>query len=90
MPVLNSVIDDIKRLNKLAHPSEQTLNQTMPHAGGAIKSGGNYREVMARQALHDGAHALRILLHELAEVVSQVHTWQSELQAVIGEHRKLV
>jgi hypothetical protein len=87
LPFLERVIDDLGRMDKMAHPSEQPLNQSLSDFTPRIKTGANYNSVMAFQALHDGANAIRILLKVFSESVQMTEAWHAELEAVIAAHK---
>lgn len=86
IPFLNRVVDDIGRMDKLAHPSEQPLNQTLSDFTPRVKAGASFNAEMAFQALHDGANAIRILLMAFSQFVPMPEDWHVEMKAVIVAH----
>lgn len=84
--LLTRVLDTIKRMNTMSHPSHHTMLQTVVEDSGKIKIGGNYIPDMCRSALHEGASALRILLQEWAHSFPFSKVWRNKLAATIEEH----
>ncbi len=88
--VLNMVIENIRRCDKMAHPSEMTLEQTVSQQADRIQIGGNYSRKLAIGSLHEGAEAFRILLQAWERIAPQSDDWQQELAETINIRRRAV
>lgn len=84
--VVGMVIDKLQTLNKMAHPTQFFLQQTVGAREGQFNIGANYDPELCVGVLHEGASGLRFILAALNDIAPQPEWWRKELLAVSSAH----
>lgn len=81
------VIDKLPSFNKMAHPSQYLLQQTVGAREGQFNIGANYDPELCAGVLHEGASGLRFILSALNDIAPQPAWWREEFSAVMDAHQ---
>lgn len=79
----------LTELNKMAHPSDRTFQQTVGATENAFKLGANYKRDLCVSVLHEGASGLQFILQALDHVFPQPSEWRTTLQLLIDDHEAI-
>lgn len=83
---VGQALDKLPSFNKMAHPSQYVLQQTVGAREGQFNVGANYDPELAVGVLHEGASGLRFILSALDGIAPQPEAWREEFRAVIDAH----
>lgn len=86
--VVDMVINKLPTLNKMAHPSQFFLQQTVGAREGQFNIGANYDAELCVGVLHEGASGLRLILSAFNVVVPQPEWWREELRSSMDAHSR--
>lgn len=75
-PLVERVITTIQALNVMAHPSQNTLQQTQGTRSNQINIGASYDPDLCARALHEGSSALRLVMTALGELLDVPLEWR--------------
>lgn len=76
-PIVAKVIRIIRALNVMAHPSQNTLQQTKGVRSDQITVGANYDPDLCVKTLHEGCNAFRLIMTALGELLDVPAEWRT-------------
>lgn len=88
--IATQVKKKISELNKMSHPTENTFQQTESASPDTLKFGANYVPDLCVGVLHEGASALRFILHALDDVLPQSSQWKESLDNTVEDQEKVL
>lgn len=85
---VQQVLNKLQDLNKMAHPSQFTLQQTVGARENTFNIGANYDPELCVGVLHEGASGLRLILTALHELSPQPSEWRESLREAMSDQAK--
>jgi hypothetical protein len=77
--IVEQTIRTARTLNVMAHPSQNTLQQTKGVRPGQVTIGANYEPDLCVKTLHEGMNALRLILTALGDVLNAPQEWRVQV-----------
>jgi len=87
--LVTMVLNTLRNLNKMSHPSEFTLQQTVGVKKQTFNVGANYDPELCAGLLNEGANGLRLLLFAFRDLVPQPLDWCDGLRSVSEEYARV-